>query len=72
LIQASLEELRQELILFVIAHRISTLDICDRVMVVVDGRLEAFDTASALHVSSDYFRTASGLTATSPGAQGGG
>ena len=70
LIQASLAELKHELTLFVIAHRMSTLDICDRVMVVVGGRLEAFDTASALGASSDYFRTASGLSAASPGAQG--
>jgi ABC-type multidrug transport system fused ATPase/permease subunit len=69
LIQASLAELEQELTLFVIAHRMSTLDVCDRVMVVVDGRLEAFDTASALQVNSSYFRTASGLTvAPSPSA----
>ena len=36
-----------ELTLFIIAHRMSTLDICDRVMVIVDGRLAAFDTVGA-------------------------
>jgi ABC-type multidrug transport system fused ATPase/permease subunit len=61
-IQESLSALKQELTLFIVAHRMSTLDICDRVMVIVGGRLEAFDTASALHVNSSYFRTASGLT----------
>jgi len=71
LIQASLQGLKQDLTLFVIAHRMSTLDICDRVMVIVDGRLEAFDTASALHVDSDYFRAASGLSSEPPGGSGG-
>jgi ABC-type multidrug transport system fused ATPase/permease subunit len=62
-IQESLGALEHELTMFIVAHRMSTLDICDRVMVIVGGRLEAFDTASALHVNSSYFRTASGLTA---------
>src|SRR5262249_45061433 len=63
LIQDSLNELKHELTLFIVAHRMSTLDACDRVMVIVDGRLEAFNTASALHVNSSYFRTASGAPA---------
>ncbi len=71
LIQASLAGLKQDLTLFVVAHRMSTLDICDRVMVIVDGRLEAFGTASALHVNSSYFRSASELTVgASPAAPG--
>jgi ATP-binding cassette, subfamily B, bacterial len=79
LIQESLNELKDELTMFIVAHRMSTLDACDRVMVIVDGRLEAFDTASALHVDSSYFRTASGLPvpseageAPSPVSHGGG
>ncbi len=43
LIQESLEGLRAHMTLFIIAHRMSTLDICDRVMVILDGRLDAFD-----------------------------
>jgi ABC-type multidrug transport system fused ATPase/permease subunit len=62
-IQDSLNGLKHGLTMFIVAHRMSTLDICDRVMVIVDGRLEAFDTASALHVSSSYFRVASQSTA---------
>jgi ATP-binding cassette, subfamily B, bacterial len=61
LIQASLKATRDELLLFVIAHRMSTLNICERVMVIVDGRLQAFDTAGNLSISSDYFRAASEL-----------
>jgi ATP-binding cassette, subfamily B, bacterial len=63
LIQESLQALRHELTLFVIAHRISTLDICDRVMVIVDGKLVAFDTTEMLERDNDYFRSASALAA---------
>ncbi len=66
LIQDSLNGLKHELTMFIVAHRMSTLDICDRVMVIVDGRREAFDTASALHVNSSYFRAASRSIAARP------
>ncbi len=59
LIQESLEGLRNELTLFIIAHRMSTLDICDRVMVIVDGRLVAFDTLAQLGQTNSYYRSAS-------------
>jgi ABC-type multidrug transport system fused ATPase/permease subunit len=61
LIQDSLTALKGEVTLFIIAHRISTLDICDRVMVIVDGRLEAFDTIAFLRQNSPYYRSASTL-----------
>jgi ABC-type multidrug transport system fused ATPase/permease subunit len=59
LIQASLEGLRHEMTLFIIAHRLSTLDICDRVMVVVDGRIAAFDRTELLEQNNSYYRSAS-------------
>jgi ABC-type multidrug transport system fused ATPase/permease subunit len=49
--------------LFIIAHRMSTLDICDRVMVIQDGRLAAFDTTESLRASNSYYRHASSLAA---------
>ena len=58
LLQESLLALRQTITLFVIAHRMSTLSMCDRVMVIVDGKLEAFDTATHLTQQSSYYRTA--------------
>ncbi len=58
LIKESLATLKGELTLFVVAHRLSTLDVCDRVMVIVAGRLEAFDIISELQASSGYFRSA--------------
>jgi len=63
LIQESLSALRDELTLFIIAHRMSTLDICDRVMVILDGRLVAFDTARELRSENAYYRSASALAA---------
>jgi ATP-binding cassette subfamily B protein len=58
LIQASLTALRGRLTLFVIAHRLSTLDICDRVMVVVGGRLDAVERFDDLRSRNDYYRSA--------------
>lgn len=57
LIQESLATLRHKLTLFIVAHRMSTLDICDRIMVIVDGRLEAFDVAERLRSENDYYRS---------------
>ena len=59
LIQESLNGLKHELTLFIIAHRMSTLDICDRVMVIKDGRLIAFDTIERLRRHDAYYRSAS-------------
>ena len=63
LIQESLTALSNELTLFIIAHRMSTLDICDRVMVIVDGRLVAFDTKAELQRTNPYYRSASLIAA---------
>jgi ATP-binding cassette subfamily B protein len=61
LIGTSLSTLRHELTLFIVAHRMSTLDICDRVMVIVDGKLVAFDTRETLEVENSYYRSASAI-----------
>ncbi|HUH82033.1 MAG TPA: ABC transporter ATP-binding protein [Solirubrobacteraceae bacterium] len=67
LIQQSLSALKSELTLFTIAHRMSTLDMCDRVMVILDGRLTAFDTKEALQEHNHYYRTASLIAASAAG-----
>jgi ABC-type multidrug transport system fused ATPase/permease subunit len=67
LIQESLESMRSELTLFIIAHRMSTLSICDRVMVVLDGTLDAFASLQELTDTNDYYRFASGMA--TPAAQ---
>jgi ABC-type multidrug transport system fused ATPase/permease subunit len=66
LIGESLNALKSELTLFIIAHRMSTLDICDRVMVIVDGRLVGFDTKPLLQASNSYYRHASRLALGAP------
>jgi ABC-type multidrug transport system fused ATPase/permease subunit len=63
LIQESLYGLRHELTLFIIAHRMSTLDVCDRVMVIQDGQLAAFDTTALLQTNNAYYRSATLLAA---------
>jgi ATP-binding cassette subfamily B protein len=58
LIRESLLGLRHELTLFVVAHRLSTLDVCERIMVILDGRLAAFGTPESLQSTNIYYRTA--------------
>jgi ATP-binding cassette, subfamily B, bacterial len=67
LIGESLTALKDELTLFIIAHRMSTLEMCDRVMVIVGGRLVAFDTKALLQTQNDYYRHASQLAAGTSG-----
>ena len=61
LIQESLEALESELTMFIVAHRMSTLDVCDRVMVILDGQLAAFDDLDVMRRENDYFRSAAML-----------
>jgi ATP-binding cassette subfamily B protein len=67
LIQESLTALKSELTLFTIAHRMSTLDMCDRVMVILDGHLVAFDTKAVLREENPYYRSASIIAAGTTG-----
>lgn len=67
LIQESLTGLKSDLTMFIIAHRMSTLDVCDRVMVILGGRLVAFDTRAILEENNDYYRRALTIAAGAPG-----
>jgi ATP-binding cassette subfamily B protein len=60
-ISASLKTIRSQLTLFIVAHRMSTLEMCDRVMVIVDGRMAGFDTKTVLQRDNPYYRHASKL-----------
>jgi ABC-type multidrug transport system fused ATPase/permease subunit len=60
-ISASLKAIRSQLTLFIVAHRMSTLEMCDRVMVIVDGRMAGFDTKTVLQRDNPYYRHASQL-----------
>ena len=41
---------------FVIAHRLSTLAVCDRIMAVLDGVLEGFDDPATLEATNPFYR----------------
>lgn len=58
LIRETLASLTPRTTVFVVAHRLSTLEICDRIMVLGDGRLEGFDTRSRLAVANRFYREA--------------
>jgi ATP-binding cassette subfamily B protein len=67
LIQESLTSLKEQLTMFIVAHRMSTLNICDRVMIIIDGKLQAFDTISYLSQHNAYYRSASTIASKTPG-----
>jgi ABC-type multidrug transport system fused ATPase/permease subunit len=58
LIRTTLNVLKERMTVIVIAHRLSTLDVCDRIMVIQDGELKGFDTPEALEASNDFYREA--------------
>jgi ABC-type multidrug transport system fused ATPase/permease subunit len=58
LIRDALAAAKAEMTLFVVAHRLSTLNVCDRIMVLKEGRLEHFAPAAELLASNDFYREA--------------
>jgi ABC-type multidrug transport system fused ATPase/permease subunit len=58
LIREALLQLRSQMTIVIIAHRLSTLDACDRIMVIQHGRLMGFDTPSRLSESNAFYREA--------------
>lgn len=57
-VQAVLGELKGSLTMVIIAHRLSTLRLCDRIMVLDEGRLQAFDHPAQLLESEGFYREA--------------
>jgi ATP-binding cassette, subfamily B, bacterial len=58
LIRQTLDQLRNDMTIIIIAHRLSTLDSCDRLMVIYGGELKAFDTPDNLEKDNDFYREA--------------
>lgn len=56
IVQESLSALHGEVTIFVIAHRMSTLSACNRIMVIGNGKLEAFSSAEELLESNEFYR----------------
>jgi ABC-type multidrug transport system fused ATPase/permease subunit len=57
-IQRTLEQLKGKVTMVIVAHRISTLSICDRLVVLQDGRAAAVGSQAELAASSPYYREA--------------
>ena len=58
LVRKTLEDLGQHMTIVIIAHRLSTLDICDKIMVIQDGTVSAYDSHAGLESSSAFYREA--------------
>lgn len=58
LIRQTLVELSKHMTIVIVAHRMSTLDICDRIMVIQEGQLKGFDTPSQLSESNAFYSEA--------------
>jgi ATP-binding cassette, subfamily B, bacterial len=58
LIREALESLRAHMTVIIIAHRLSTLENCDRIMVIMDGELKAFDAPDKLAETNEFYREA--------------
>lgn len=58
LVRQTLQNLSSEMTIVIIAHRLSTLDICGRIMVLQDGTISGFDKPEALEKNSDFYRDA--------------
>lgn len=61
-VQRSLQDLAGDTVVFLVAHRLSTLAICDRVMVIADGTIVGLDTAENLMDDNTYFREVSEIS----------
>jgi ABC-type multidrug transport system fused ATPase/permease subunit len=67
LIRRTMADLHGRVTMIVIAHRLSTLELCDRIMVIEHGQVTAFDTPAALLATSRYYRRALEETGVTPG-----
>lgn len=62
LLQESLVALRERTTLLIVAHRMSTLEMCDRILVIVDGRVDGYGPAGELLRDNKYYRAAVSLS----------
>lgn len=65
-VQASLAELQEKITLVIVAHRVSTLSICQRVLVLADGEVEAFVPADELSRSNMLVQATTALAQVKP------
>ncbi len=62
LIRETVAALGGDVTVVIIAHRMSTLDMCDRIMVIEGGRVMAFDTPDKLRADSEFYRQSLSLS----------
>jgi ABC-type multidrug transport system fused ATPase/permease subunit len=58
LIRDTIASLAPRTTVFVIAHRLSTLSICERIMVLLNGKVQGFDTPERLERDNPFFQEA--------------
>ena len=58
LIRETLAGVAPHTMIFVIAHRLSTLAMCHRIMVILDGKLQGFDDPRRLETTNPFYREA--------------
>lgn len=63
LIRHSLEQLAGTITLVIVAHRLATLRVCDRVVVIRDGQLQQFTPTAGIEEFGNYYRDATGTRA---------
>lgn len=56
LVRDSLATLKSEVTIFVVAHRLSTLSFCDRILVLNEGQVEAFAPAQGLLALDGFYQ----------------
>lgn len=57
-VQNALAELRSQTTIFIVAHRLSTLSICDKILVLRDGHVEAMEPREHLAGRSGFYQDA--------------
>jgi ABC-type multidrug transport system fused ATPase/permease subunit len=57
-VQDTLERQKGQALVVIIAHRLSTLSICDRIIVLANGRVETSGSLAQVAEASDFFRRA--------------
>ena len=62
MIRQTIADLRGQVTVIVIAHRLSTLEMCDRLMVIEGGQLMAFEAPDKLRENSEFYRQALALS----------
>jgi ABC-type multidrug transport system fused ATPase/permease subunit len=65
-IEASLAGLHGTMTTFIIAHRLSVLRVCDRVLVLEEGRVSAFAPVTDLAISDAFYQRVATLAASPP------